>query len=53
MSLAAAPVAALTALGIVIAVLGVFSGGGVAVIALGLASIFGAGLIGAVADRRS
>ena len=52
MNLAAAPVAALTGLGIVIAVLGVFAGG-VGLIALGLSSIFGAGLIGAIADRRS
>jgi hypothetical protein len=51
-NLAAAPVAALTGLGIVIAVLGVFAGN-VGLIALGLAAVFGASLIGAIADRRS
>lgn len=53
MNTAAGPVAALTALGVLIAVLGLFVGGGVGLIALGLASIFGAGLIGALADRRT
>lgn len=52
MNLAAAPVAALTGLGIVSAVLGVFAGG-VGLIGLGLAAVCGAGPIGAVADRRS
>ena len=52
MDLTAAPVAALTGLGILIVVLGVFVGGGLGLIGLGLASIFGAGLLGVIAGRR-
>lgn len=49
----AAPIAALTFLGILIVALGTFVAGSLGFIALGLASIFGAGLLGVVAGRQS
>jgi hypothetical protein len=47
-----APVAALTILGIVLAVLGLFVAGNVVLVIIGLISIFGAGLL-QVAGRRT
>jgi hypothetical protein len=49
------PVLALTSLGIVIAVLGLFAAGNMVVVTIGLGAIFGAGVLGAIerlADRR-
>jgi hypothetical protein len=51
-NLAAAPVAALVFVGVVLAFLGLF-GGSLEVMALGVASLIGGGLIGAVATRRA
>lgn len=48
-----APVAALTVLGIVIVVLGLFAAGDLAVVALGLAAVFGAGLLQVVGARHA
>jgi hypothetical protein len=47
-----APVAALTVLGIMLAILGVFVGGSVELAVIGLIAIFGAGLL-QVAGARS
>lgn len=47
-----APVAALTVLGILLAVLGLFVAGNVVLVVVGLISIFGAGLL-QVAGRRA
>jgi hypothetical protein len=47
-----APVAALTILGIILAVLGLFVAGNVVLVIIGLVSIFGAGLL-QVAGRRT
>jgi hypothetical protein len=47
-----APVAALTFLGILLAVLGIFVAGNVVLVVVGLISIFGAGLL-QVAGRRA
>lgn len=44
------PVISLTALGVLIAVLGLFAGGSIVIAAVGLGAIFAAGLIG-VAER--
>jgi hypothetical protein len=52
MNLAALPVAALTLVGFLLAVLGVF-GGGLEVIGLGVASLVAAALTGALATRRA
>ena len=52
MNLTATPVAALTGLGILIVVLGLFAAGSSELIALGLASIIGAGLLGLLAGRQ-
>ena len=49
---AAAPVAALTFVGVLIVFLGVFAGGA-ELIALGVAALFGAGLVGALSARRA
>lgn len=49
------PVLALTSLGVLISVLGLFAAGNMVIVAIGLGAIFGAGIIGAVerlADRR-
>ena len=48
-----APVAALTFLGILIAVLGLFAAGSIAVAAVGLLAIFGAGLLQVLGARRA
>lgn len=48
-----APVAALTIVGIVLAVLGLLVGGGIGLIGLGVAALVAAGLIGASASRRA
>jgi hypothetical protein len=48
----ATPVAALTFLGILIAVLGTFVAGSIALIALGFAAIFAGGIIGLLATRQ-
>lgn len=42
------PVLALTALGILITVLGLFAAGDMAIVAIGLAAVFGAGMIAAI-----
>lgn len=42
------PVLALTALGVLITVLGLFAAGDMAIVAVGLAAVFGAGVIGVV-----
>ncbi|MEX1169192.1 MAG: hypothetical protein WEE50_03510 [Chloroflexota bacterium] len=46
-----APVASLTVLGILLAVLGLFVAGNIVIVVIGLLSIFGAGLLQAVARR--
>ena len=51
-SAAAAPIAALTFIGILVAVLGLFAGGSVGLLVIGLATLVAAGFIGAVSDRR-
>jgi hypothetical protein len=50
-STAAAPIAALTVLGILVAVLGLFIAGSVELLVVGLASLVAAGLIGALQAR--
>lgn len=55
MSQPSLPVLALTSLGVLISVLGLFAAGNMVIVAIGLGAIFGAGIIGAVerlADRR-
>jgi hypothetical protein len=47
------PVAALTILGIVLAVLGLFVGGSVGLVLIGLLAIFGAGVLQVAGARRS
>jgi len=47
------PVAALTFLGIIITVLGLFVGGGVQLIGLGLAALVVAGILQVAGQRRS
>ena len=47
------PVAALTFLGVLIAVLGLFAAGSIAVAAVGLLAVFGAGLLQVLGSRRS
>jgi hypothetical protein len=47
------PVAALSVLGILITVLGLFAAGNMAVVALGLLALFGAGLLEVIGRRRS
>ncbi len=42
------PVLALTAMGVLITVLGLFAAGDMAIVAVGLAAVFGAGVIGVV-----
>lgn len=42
------PVLALTGLGIVITVLGLFAAGDMAIVVIGLAAIFGAGILGVI-----
>lgn len=42
------PVLALTVLGILIAMLGLFAAGNMVIVGVGLAAIFGAGVIGAI-----
>jgi hypothetical protein len=46
-----APVATLVILGAIIAVLGLFAAGNIAVTALGLAAVFGAGLLEVASAR--
>jgi hypothetical protein len=48
-----APVAALTILGIILAVLGLFVAGNLVIVVVGLVSIFGAGLLQVLGGRRS
>ena len=45
------PVAALTVLGILLAVLGLFVGGSVELVVIGLVAIFGAGLLQVAGNR--
>ena len=45
------PVAALTTLGILLAVLGLFVAGNMVIVVIGLLSIFGAGLLQVVGQR--
>lgn len=55
MSQPSIPVLALTSLGVLISVLGLFAAGNMVIVAIGLGAIFGAGVIGALerlADRR-
>lgn len=47
------PVAALTILGILLAVLGLFVGGSVGLVLIGLLAIFGAGVLQVAGARRS
>ena len=47
-----APVAALTILGIVLAVLGLLVAGNIVIVVIGLLSIFGAGLLQVAGQRR-
>ena len=46
-----APIATLLVLGVVITVLGLFAAGEIVVVALGLAAVFSAAVLGVVADR--
>jgi len=46
-----APIVTLLALGVVVAVLGLFAAGEIVVVALGLATVFAAAVLGVVADR--
>lgn len=46
------PVGALTILGIVLAVLGLFVAGNIQVVVIGLAAVFGAGLLQVAGSRR-
>jgi hypothetical protein len=46
------PVAVLTVLGILLAVLGLFVGGSVELVVIGLIAIFGAGLLQVAGNRR-
>ncbi|HEX5147509.1 MAG TPA: hypothetical protein VFW02_00420 [Candidatus Limnocylindrales bacterium] len=46
------PVAALTVIGILLAVLGLFVAGNIEIVAIGLLSIFGAGLLQVAGQRR-
>ena len=48
-----APIAALVFVGLLLAVLGLFVAGNLEIVALGVASLFGAGLLGAIAPRSS
>lgn len=48
-----APVAALTVLGILLVILGLFAAGNMIIVVVGLASIFGAGLLQVAGGRRS
>lgn len=48
-----APVAALTILGVILAVLGLLAAGNLVIIVLGLLSIFGAGVLQIAGSRRS
>jgi hypothetical protein len=52
MSQATFPILALTGLGIMLAVLGLFAGGSVELVVIGLAAIFGAGVLGVLESRR-
>jgi hypothetical protein len=53
MSVAAAPVAALTIVGLFLVVLGILVGGGIALIALGVGSLVAGGFFGAIASRKA
>jgi hypothetical protein len=46
-----APIISLLVLGVVIAVLGLFAAGEIVVVALGLAAVFAAAVLGVIADR--
>jgi hypothetical protein len=46
-----APIVSLLVLGVVIAVLGLFAAGEIVVVALGLAAVFAAAVLGVIADR--
>ena len=48
----AAPVAALTFVGVLLVFLGIFAGGA-PLIGIGVAALFGGGLVGALASRRA
>ena len=52
MSSSSAPVAILALLGAVIAVLGLFVAGNIAMVGIGLVAVFGAGLLDVIAIRR-
>ena len=52
MSTSSAPVAILAVLGAVIAVLGLFVAGNIAMVGIGLVAVFGAGLLDVIATRR-
>ena len=52
MTATSAPIAALTFLGILVAVLGLFVGGSVELLLIGIATLVAAGLIGALGQRR-
>ena len=47
-----APVASLTVLGILLAVIGLFVAGNMVIVVVGLVAIFGAGLLQAIGRRR-
>lgn len=47
------PVAALVIVGVVLVFVGIFLAGSMELIGLGVAALIAAGLIGAIADRRS
>jgi hypothetical protein len=47
-----APVAALTFLGVILAVIGLFAAGNLVIVVVGLVAIFGAGLLQVAGSRR-
>jgi hypothetical protein len=47
------PVVALTFLGTIVAFLGLFAAGSIGVVAVGLAAVFGAGLLQVLGQRRA
>ena len=52
MSASSTPVAILAVLGAVIAVLGLFVAGNIAMVGIGLIAVFGAGVLDVIATRR-
>jgi hypothetical protein len=47
------PISILAILGLLISLLGLFAAGELVMVALGLAAVFGAGVLGVIANRRA